>query len=170
MPTNWWMFLIAGLIPLVIGSLWYGNLLFGRKWMSVNGFTEESLKGGNMAVIFGLSYVFSVFVALTLSGVTIHQSAVLQMMMPDIMESGSAAQQTFNDLMAEYGDRHRDFKHGVIHGAFFTVFLVFPLIGINALFERRGWTYIWIHTGYWLVCTALMSGLLCSTLVYGSPS
>jgi len=165
MPDNWWMFFVAGLIPLLIGFVWYGKL-FGQKWMSVNGFTEDSLKGGNMPVIFGLSFLFSTFIALTLSGLVIHQGSVLQMMMPDVAESGSAAQQQFNDLMATYGGNFRDFKHGAIHGAFATIFLVLPLIGINALFERRGWPYIWIHTGYWLVCFILMGGLLCSTLQY----
>ena len=111
MPTNWWMFLVAALIPMIVGSLWYGKMLFGNKWMKLNGFTEESLQGGNMAVIFGLSYLFSIMIAMTVSGLVIHQTAVFQMMMPDIAESGSAAQQQFNDLMSQYGGNFRDFKH-----------------------------------------------------------
>ena len=166
MPINWWMFLVAGLIPLAVGFFWYGNMMFGKKWMAVNQFTEEKLKEGNMAVIFGLSYLFSIMVALTLSGIAIHQGAVYQMMMPEVAEPGSAAAQQFNDLMEQYGGNFRSFKHGVIHGVFFTLFFILPLIGINALFERRGWTYIWIHTGYWLVCTSIMGGLLCASLVY----
>ncbi|MEM1124806.1 MAG: DUF1761 domain-containing protein, partial [Bacteroidota bacterium] len=34
---------------------------------------------------------------------------------------------------------------------------------MNALFERRGWKYIWIHTGYWFITLALIGGLLCAT-------
>jgi hypothetical protein len=170
MPINWWLFFVAGIIPLAVGFVWYGNMGFGRKWMSLNGFTEESLKDGNMGLLFGLSYVFSVFIAFIMSSMVIHQGGVFGTMMPDVMESGSAAQQQFNDLMAQYGNNFRDFKHGALHGAMITVFFAFPLIAINALFERRGWPYILIHSGYWLVCLILIGGLLCSMLEYGPLS
>lgn len=170
MPTNWWLFLVAGIIPLAVGFIWYGNLGFGRKWMSNNGFTEESLQGGNMGLIFGLCYLFSVLLAFLLSSIVIHQGNVFAMMMPEVMESGSAGQQQFNDLMAQYGDRYRDFSHGALHGAMVAVFFVFPLFAINSLFERRGWTYTLIHTGYWLVCLILMGGMLCAMLDYAPLS
>jgi hypothetical protein len=170
MPTNWWLFLVAGIIPLAVGFFWYGNMGFGRKWMKINGFTEESLQGGNMGLMFGLSYLFSVLIAFTLSTLVIHQGGVFATMMPGVMESGSSTQQQFNDLMAQYGSNFRDFKHGALHGALATVFFVFPLFAINSLFERRGWPYIWIHSGYWLVCLTLMGGLLCALLEYAPLS
>ena len=80
MPTNWYLFFATALIPLVVGFFWYGNMGFGKKWMKVNGFTEESLAGANMGVIFGLSYFFGVMISLALSGVVIHQTSVLQVM------------------------------------------------------------------------------------------
>lgn len=166
MPDNWWMFFVAGFIPLITGSIWYGNLLFGKKWMRVNGFTEESMQSGNMAVILGLSYLFGVIISFMMSGVVVHQTSVFQMMMPDVMESGNAAQQQFTDLMAMYGDRYRSFGHGALHGGMVALLLVFPLIAINALFERRGWAYIGIHTGYWFICLMLIGGLLCQMLTY----
>jgi hypothetical protein len=82
------------------------------------------------------------------------------------MESGSAEMIAFNDLMTQYGGNFRTFGHGAGHGVMFTVLFVLPLIAINALFERRGWKYIFIHTGFWLINLALMGGLLCATLVY----
>ncbi len=152
--------------PVAVGFLWYGNMGFGKKWMNVNGFIEEDLEGANMGLIFGLSFLFSAFIAFALSGIVVHQTAVFQMMMPEVMEAGSAAEGQFGELMAQYGGNFRDFKHGALHGAIITVFFVFPLIAINALFERRGWGYIMIHTGYWLVSLCLMGGLLCQTLIY----
>jgi len=50
---------------------------------------------------------------------------------------------------------HRSFGHGFLHGGFLTVFLILPIIAINAIFERRGWKYIWIHAGYWFYYTRL---------------
>ena len=170
MPTNFWMFFIAALIPLAVGAFYYNDNVLGNVWKRTNGFTDADLEGGNMAIIFGLSYLLSILIAFALSGMVIHQGGVLQMMMPAIAVSGSEAQQTFNNLMAEYGEYHRSFKHGFIHGSFSAVFFGLPLIGINALFERRGWKYVWIHLGYWFITLGLMGGLLCQTLQYAPLS
>ena len=170
MPTNWYLFFATALIPLIIGFFWYGNMGFGKKWMRINGFTEESLAGANMGVIMGLSYVFGIFISLALSGIVIHQTSVFQVMMPGVAESGSAAQAQFNDLMATYGNNFRDFGHGALHGGFLALMLAFPLIAINSLFERRGWAYIGIHTGYWFIVFLLIGGVLCQFLQYAPAS
>lgn len=164
MPINWWMYLLAGLIPLLVGMLWYSKILFGDKWMNLNGLTEDQLKNGNPLVLFSLSYLFSVLIAFAFGGIAIHQSSVFQMMMPDVLVPGSEAAAQFTDLMSKYGHYHRSFSHGAIHGIVFTLFFILPFVAINALFERRGWTYIMIHVGYWAVSLILIGGLLCSTL------
>jgi len=164
------MLFVAAIIPMLIGAIYYSPMVAGKGWMKVNGFTDESMKGGSMAVIFGVSYLFSLFIAFILSGFVIHQAGVIQMVMPEALESGSAAQKTFNELMLTYGDHHRSFGHGAIHGILITVLFVLPIIGINGLFERRGWKYIMIHLGYWLVTLTLMGGLLCQTLTYAPLS
>ena len=170
MPTNFYMFFIAGLIPLVIGAIWYNPKVFGNAWMKTNKFTPEYAGGGNMAVIFGLTYLFSVMLAFILSSIVIHQGGAFSMMFPEIMESGSAAQQEFNNLMVTYGENSRSFGHGVIHGIMVAVFFVLPITAIIALFERRGAKYVLIHLGYWALCLALMGGLICSTLQYAPLS
>lgn len=170
MPSNFYMYFVAALIPMVVGAVYYHPKVAGNSWMKVNGFTEESLKGGNMLVIFGVSYIFSIFLAFTVSGLVIHQTGVLSMMAPEAMESGSAIQNEFNDLMSRYGGRFRTFGHGALHGLFATIFFALPIIGINSLFERRGWKYILIHTGYWLITLILMGGLLCQTLQFAPLS
>ncbi len=88
------------------------------------------------------------------------------MMFPEILEAGSAAQTEYNELMTRYGDAQRGFKHGMVHGSIISFFFVLPLITINSLFERRGWKYIFIHFGYWLICLLLMGGLLCQVLEF----
>lgn len=170
MPTNWYWFLIAGLIPLLVGSLYYHKKLAGSAWMNVNGFKDEDLEGANMAMIFGVCYLLSVFIAFILSSFVIHQGGVFSMMYPDILVTGSEAQVEYNALMAKYGDAQRGFLHGVVHGSMVTIFFVLPLIAINALFERRGWKYIFIHAGYWWICLMLMGGILCHFLEYAPLS
>ncbi|MBT8219073.1 MAG: DUF1761 domain-containing protein [Bacteroidia bacterium] len=167
MPINWYMYFVAALIPMVIGSVYYHPKLTGNAWMKVNGFTEESLKEGNMPVILGVSFLLSILLAFMIGNFSVHQSALIGLLAPEIFETGSQAQQDFNQFMNSYGDRHRSFTHGIAHGMTAAVFIALPLIGINALFERRGGKYVWIHFGYWLITLALMGGLLCATLKYG---
>lgn len=160
MEINFIVLALSALIPLAVGAVYYGPL-FGKSWMNVNGFTEESLKGGNMPLIFGLCFLFSFFIAFALAGMAIHQFGLIQLL-GGLMESGDvAAQETYDSFMASYGDMHRTFGHGALHGVFTTIFFVLPIIAINALFERRGWKYIGIHTGYWLITLALMGGVIC---------
>lgn len=64
--------------------------------------------------------------------------------------------------MDKYGNNFRTFKHGVFHGVISGIFLIFPLFAINAMFERKGFKYIFINSGYWLVSFALMGGIICA--------
>ena len=162
--NHMYIFFLAALIPLAVGSLYYSNAGFGKKWMAINGFTEESLQGANMAVIFGLSYVFGLMMTYVVWQLVVHQSGVMGVLAMDegFGVPGSEVQTYYENFLATYGDNHRSFGHGVIHGGIVTaLFLVMPVIAINSLFERRGWTYILIHTGYWVITLALMGGVIC---------
>lgn len=158
MPSIWYF--VAALIPMVVGSVWYGPL-FGKAWMKTNGFTEESLKGGNMLVILGLSYILSILLAFFLGQFTIHQA-----MLPGLAV-GSTDPQLGLDITAfmdKWGGIHRTWSHGAVHGGLAAIAVALPLIAINALFERRGGKYIGIHFGYWFVTLLLMGALICATV------
>ena len=170
MPTNFYMYFVAAIIPLVVGALYYSPMVAGNAWMKTNNFTKESMEGANMPLIMGLAYLFSLFIAFAMTGIVIHQGGAFAMMYPEVLESGSDAQKQFNELMVVYGENSRSFTHGVIHGIFTTIFFVTPIIAINALFERRGWKYILIHAGYWVITLALVGGVICSTLEYATLS
>jgi hypothetical protein len=66
-PFNIWAVLVAALSTFLIGGLWYSPALFGKAWMRENGFTEESMKGANMAKIFGLAFLLGVIAAINLA-------------------------------------------------------------------------------------------------------
>ena len=52
--------LVAAFVPMLIGFIWYHPKVLGTAWMNAAGLSEEQLKsGGNMALIFILSLVFS---------------------------------------------------------------------------------------------------------------
>jgi hypothetical protein len=51
---NWLAVLIAAVASFLLGGAWYSNALFGKAWQRETGVTDEKLKQGNMAKIFGL--------------------------------------------------------------------------------------------------------------------
>ena len=63
--------------------------------------------------------------------------------------------------MAKYGNNFRTFSHGAVHGVLAGLFFVLPVMGTNAMFERKGFKYIAINVGYWIVTLAIMSGIVC---------
>ena len=57
--------LVAASTGFLVGGLWYGPL-FGKAWMEEHGFTEAQLRSGNMLKIYGLTFAFSVLLAIFL--------------------------------------------------------------------------------------------------------
>lgn len=162
MDINWLAMLVAALVPLAVGALWYSPLLFANVWMKTTGLTEEQLKKGNMALIFGLTFFFSFMLAMILNSVVIHQTHVFSVLMnePGFNDPNSDIGKFLADFMSKYGQSFRTFKHGALHGTISAVFFALPLIAINALFERRSGRYIAIHAGYWIVTLAVMGGIV----------
>lgn len=153
----------VALIPMLIGFIWYNPKVLGKAWMESAGLTEEKMKGANMPVIFGLAYVFSLMLAIFSHTLAIHQFGLQSLVM--VPENGvgllPGSQEEFTRLMGIYGHSFRTFGHGVVHGIVTSIFLVLPILGTNALFERKGWKYILINWGFWAVSLALMLGTLC---------
>lgn len=170
MPTNFYMYFVAGLVPMVMGFIYYHPKVMGGVWMKANGFTEEDIQGGNMPVIFGVSYLMACILAFGLTTIVIHQAGAFGMFAPEIFESGSAAQQTFNQLMVDYGNNGRSFGHGFLHGFITGLFVILPVFTSNSLFERRGWSYILTNSLYWSLTIGIMGGILCATLTWAPLS
>jgi len=166
MEYNWIVLFGAALIPLVTGFIWYNPKTFANAWMRSAGLSEEQLKGGNMAVIFGLTYLLSLFLTLSVSTVVIHQAHVMSVLLnePGINDPQSEIGQFLSSFMEKHGRNFRTFGHGAFHGVLAGLLFALPILGINALFERRGGKYIAIHTGYWVVTLALMGGVICAWL------
>ncbi|HET6227578.1 MAG TPA: DUF1761 domain-containing protein [Bacteroidia bacterium] len=157
---------LAALIPLVVGFIWYNSKVFGAAWMKAAEINEEKMKGAKMPLIFGLTYVLSFFAAFMMMPVTIHQFSLMSIVMnePGIQpfDPTSEAGKMVSDFMAKYGTNFRTFKHGALHGTIAGVMLALPVIGVNALFERKGFKYVAINAGFWIVCLALMGGVVCA--------
>ena len=160
-------FLIVGLatlIPLIVGFIWYNPKVFGSAWMKAAGVTEEQAKNANMVKIFGLTILFSFMIAMVMNSLVIHQYGLLSLIADDpsaLKDPAAKSTLWFNSSMAEYGTVFRTFKHGAFHGFLISLMLVLPVIGTNALFERKGGKYIFINWGYWAISLMLMGGTIC---------
>lgn len=162
MELNIYIFFVAALIPLAIGAVWYNPKVLGNAWMASTGLKEEDLEGGNMLKIFGLAYVLSVLVAFGLYGMVVHQQGFMSLMVsePGFGEAGSEVQKGIDAFLANYGDKHRSFGHGLFHGILNVILFIIPVIGTVALFERRSFKYVAIHAGYWIISVGLMGGVI----------
>lgn len=154
---------LAALIPLITGSIWYNPKILGNAWIKSTRLAEEELKKANMGVIFGLTYVFSFLLAVALNTIVIHQFGFQSMLMgeKDLFTAGTDANTFFTTTLEKYGTAYHTFGHGALHGSIAGLFIALPVIGILALFERKGAKYIFVHTGYWVLTLALMGGVIC---------
>ncbi|HWY37497.1 MAG TPA: DUF1761 domain-containing protein [Bacteroidia bacterium] len=166
MTFTWYVPFIAALIPMIMGFIWYNPKTFGKAWMKAADISEDKMKGANMGLIFGLAYFFSLLMAMALVTVTIHQAHIYSVFAgnPDFKTEGSETQLMVKGLMEKCGTNFRTFKHGAFHGTLAGIFTGLPIIGTNALFERKGFKYIAINAGFWIVCMALMGGVICAML------
>jgi uncharacterized membrane protein YqaE (UPF0057 family) len=124
---------LASLIPMILGYIWYHPKVFGGAWMKSLGFTEESLKEGNMPLIFGLAWVLAVFLAYKINAYSSHT------------EPGMS-----------------QFVHGFFHGAVSMGLPAAAVLTSNGLFQRNTMTNLIINALYWIVALGLMGALLYS--------
>ncbi|GAA4802176.1 DUF1761 domain-containing protein [Litoribaculum gwangyangense] len=157
MEMNLLAVLVAAVSALVVGFIWYNPKVFGNAWMQAAGITEEQIKGGNMVKIFIMALIFALLLAMVMQTLTIHQFGALGMIGGD----PEIALPSFEAFMADYGNSFRTFKHGALHGVMSGIFIALPIIGTNALFERKGAKYILINSGYWIVTMCIMGAIVC---------
>ncbi len=140
---NWIAIVLAGLVPTVMGFLWYGPIM-GQQWIASTGKTEEWYKEqGGMPVIIGISIVLAWTLKIFI--LTTHGDHLMNCTdMAGVASAGS----------------HNTFGHGALHGAMYSAFWLIPVLVINGMFERRGPKNYWIHIAYWVLTCVVMGGIV----------
>ena len=118
---------VAAVAAFGLGALWYSPLLFGKRWQSNLGFTDEYLQQGNMGKTFGLSFV-----------------------MMCIMALGMAI------LLTGHGENSIDWVSGAYHGLTVGIMFVGTSIAINYLYQRRPLSLWAIDAVYQIAFLTLM--------------
>ncbi len=157
MEMNFLAILVAAVSALVVGFIWYNPKVFGTAWMKAASITEEQIRGGNMAKIFGLALLFAFMLAFIMPTIVIHQMGAISLTGGD----PAKALPSYATFMADYGDAYRTFKHGALHGFIAGIFIALPILGTNALFERKSAKYILVNSGYWIVTLTIMGAIIC---------
>jgi len=122
---SWLAVALCAISSLVLGGVWYSPALFARTWQQAAGLSDDELKSGNMAKIFGLTLVLS-FIA----------AAVFAMFLGKNFGVGPATAAGFSAglcwVAASYGItylfEHRPLKLWLINGGYHT--LQFTLFGL----------------------------------------
>lgn len=163
MEINWLALIVAAFVPTFTGFIWYNPRVFGEAWIEVSGVSQEKRKSVKLPIVFGLSLMLSFLLAYYTQFLTIHQTHLYSLLMnqPGFNDPTSEVGMLLTGLMDKYGSEFRTFKHGALHGAVAGILIVLPVLGINALFEHKGWKYILINVGYWTLTLTIMGGIVC---------
>lgn len=62
---HWLAILVAAVAGFLVGGLWYGPI-FGKAWQAARGLSDADIKGANMPMIFGLTFLLNLFSAFIL--------------------------------------------------------------------------------------------------------
>ena len=127
--VNYLAVVIAAVASFLSGGLWYSNALFGKAWQRESGVTDEQLKNGNMAKIFGLSLVLSLLAAWVFA-------LFLGPRPPVALGLGAGFSAGLCWVAASFGINYlferRSFKLFLINGGYHT--LQFTIIGLTLAF------------------------------------
>ena len=135
--------MLATLVPMVMGFIYYNKALFGKAWMDSIGMTEEKAKQANMGLVMDISLVMSFLIAFFMMN--------------------------FCNGLGQEGE-FDTFKHGVAHGVIISFFFVIPIFITNGLFEQKSWKNMIINAGYWIITLALMGGILDAMNHFGNTA
>ena len=134
LTINFWAVLVAAIIQMAIGALWYSPVLFAKPWMRALGKSdadmEEMRKGA------GAGYAGSMIGALIAAYILAHFVAYAQGFTSDYSAWA-----------------------GVIGGFWAWLGFVATTGLTSVLFEKRAWTLYFINIGYYLASFVAMGAL-----------
>lgn len=125
--------------------------------MKESGTTSEKIESSNMVVIFVFSLVCAFLISFVLQMLLIHQFGASGMKGGTI----GTAKPSYSAFMGAYGNVFRTFKHGALHGFMTGLFMILPIIGVGALYERKSFKFVLLGGGYWIVSLTIMGGIIC---------
>ncbi len=130
--VNYVAVVVAAVVSMVVGFLWYSPMVLGKPWMKLKGYTSETLKKeqAKMAKFYAVSFVLALVTAYMLSHVMI-------------------LSQEF------YG--YPEMQTGLTTAFFIWVGFILPVQTADQIFGEKNWALLAINTGFQLVSLVLMA-------------
>ena len=134
--------ILTGLIPTLVGFVWYNPKVMGTIWAQESGVDMTAAPKRNMFVLMGVSILLSIMLAGSMLPIVIHQMGLSSMLMgeADLKSPTSELAQAFNLLMTKYGTNYRTFKHGAFHGFLTSLFILLPVLDFACAGKLQ-----WVH-------------------------
>lgn len=129
--VNYLALILAVVISMVLGFLWYSSALFGKPWMKRMGHTPESIKKDQSQM--GKWYLVSAVAALVTAYVLSHVMS-----------------------LSENFYNYTPVMSGLSSAFWMWLGFIAPVQLTDVLFGKRDWTLYAINTGYQLVSILLM--------------
>jgi hypothetical protein len=126
---NWLAVVVAAFMPMVVGFIYYHPKVMGTAWMREAGLTTESIGNGPKPIMYGVALGLSFLLATWLS----------------INVTG----------LGQEDMKYHTFQHGVAHAALLSLLVLLPIMGTNAIFEKRSFKLVFINLGYWFLAFAM---------------
>lgn len=139
-PINWLAIIVAGLIPSIMGAIFYGPL-FEKQWLSSLGKTKEEMIPKNMAVTYGLALLMAMLLSMSMK-------MTIEIVHKDVVD-GVIALTSFHT-----------FKHGAFHGLMMCISFIVPVIVSLSLFQKNSGKNILLNVLFWCLTMAIMGGIL----------
>lgn len=130
--VNYLAVLVAAVISILVGMVWYSPAVFGKSWMKSAGISEGEI---NRAKKKGMSRAYALMVL---------GSLVMAFVLAHFVAYASAA----------------NFAEGLQVGFWAWIGFVAPVVLGAVLWEGKPWSFYVINVGYQLVSLLLMGGLL----------
>ncbi|MFN2636516.1 MAG: DUF1761 domain-containing protein [Gemmatimonadaceae bacterium] len=75
-PVNYLAVLVSGIVIFLLGGLWYSPVLFAKRWIALQGRTEEQMKAdaarANMPVMYLSAFITGLVISAALAIIFVH--------------------------------------------------------------------------------------------------
>lgn len=134
-PVNYIAVLVAAIVSMGVGFVWYGPMFFAKRWMKLMGYTEKSMEKATegMSKMYALSFVLSLVTAYVLSHVIVFSENYFHY--PLVMT-------------------------GLTSAFWMWLGFIMPVQATDVLFGGKKWELFWINTGYQLASLLAMGVVL----------
>src|SRR3984893_681320 len=81
--VNWLAVFVAAIVMFVLGGLWYSPVLFVKRWVALQGKTEEQMRAeaasANMPLMYTSAFVCALITAIVMAHIMLHMAARITM-------------------------------------------------------------------------------------------